>query len=325
MNLHVDEHIAFEYPEDYLLNAYSDGHTYCLQRGNRFLSLRLLDQDPWWQFLKMQLFHPAQPSVPCTDGTPPGPTDKKWIQDFKAYGFVGEACWFERISQQGDLILKAVDLFVSRGASRLHVKVSDTADFAQGVLDSALESVVFPGEQAYEAARKRGPRHVVKPSPYAVELRYLGEFGQSPKKKVRFNVAYKGKNPVEIQTRAVNLLVRNEKVLFEKVKEAVFRYYTQVVYPILEESDLVCQETKEVFPKIKDVEQIVPLVGFGSFLVHEPREDGTVPVGLRLDCDWDVEHGLGVRVVGLEIEAIGMDQVALFPDHIEWPGFHVEE
>ena len=50
-----------------------------------------------------------------------------------------------------------------------------------------------------------------------------------------------------------------------------------------------------------------------------------MPIGLRFDCDWDDEHGLGVRIVGREVEAVGTDYVALSPGLQEWPDSPVEE
>ena len=37
MKVHVDAHIGFEYPEDYLLSAPTPGYQYCLQRGRQFM------------------------------------------------------------------------------------------------------------------------------------------------------------------------------------------------------------------------------------------------------------------------------------------------
>ncbi len=65
------------------------------------------------------------------------------------------------------------------------------------------------------------------------------------------------------------------------------------------------------------------LVKLASLMVHEPREDGAVAIGLRFHCSWDDEHGLGLRAVGSALEAIGTDFVALDSRADEWPEFRV--
>jgi hypothetical protein len=325
VNLHVDQHIAFEYPQDYLLDVSSFGRQYCLRRGNRFLFLHLQDRRTWLLLKEQFLLRPKRPVLRRIGG-PAAPTLKSWIHTFNAHGFVGKACWQETTNPKGELIHKGVCLFVSRGRSRLYVQVHDFTDFTQGPLESVLESVAFPGEKAYEQARRQGPTHAAKPSPYAVELRHLAAFGHSPDQPKRtFNVAYQGKKIVEMQIKAVDDLARNEELLFDKVKNAVFRYYTQDIYPIVQDSGLAIEDIKQLYPQAATAEDIVPLVQFGSILVHEPRSDGTVPVGLRFDCDWDVEHGLGVRIAGLDIETVGTDEVALSPDLNQWTDSHPEE
>lgn len=64
------------------------------------------------------------------------------------------------------------------------------------------------------------------------------------------------------------------------------------------------------------------LVKLSSLMVHEPRDDGAVAIGLRFHCSWDEEHGMGLRTVETTIEAIGTDFVALDSRLEEWPQFH---
>ena len=115
-------------------------------------------------------------------------------------------------------------------------------------------------------------------------------------------------------------MVDNEKSVFHQSQKAVFRYYTEFVYPFFLKEGLV-PEGPDSIPRISSEQEILPLVKFSSVDVHEQQKDGTVPLGLRFYCNWDDEHGLGLRVIKDRVVAVGTDDVALSPDDFGWEGF----
>ena len=133
----------------------------------------------------------------------------------------------------------------------------------------------------------------------------------------KFDVEYRGPSISDKQRQAVERLIADEEQLYAQARTAVFQYYTEHIYPLLSTS---IGAMDELWPACRTIEEVMRLVKLGGLIVHEPRADGAVPIGLRFECSWDEEHAMGLRVVGSTIEAVGTDHVALDPRLDEWPG-----
>ena len=304
MNKYVDEHIAFEYPEDYLLSVSSPGQAYSLERGSSCVILTPTDNetlDLW----RLQFGKKMRMPRPDTGGDPASPETRYRMDRYTTHGLEGDDFSCELISPKGKLILKDTTLLLTRGGHGLDVRVQDKKDFSRGRFDTVLATVAFPGEKAYEAARQRGSRQKKPETPYTIDLEYFVKFGDPQAKSARtFNVSYDGDDVCEAQQHSVDDFVSNESTMFETVKQAVFHHYRQEQFPILRE---VIDE--EQLPCITTAGDVVPLMQLMEIHVHEPAKDGRVPIGLGFECEWTA-NGLGICFLGSNIEEIGNYYVA---------------
>jgi hypothetical protein len=212
-----------------------------------------------------------------------------------------------------------VDLALSRGDWRIWLRIVDNKDFPLNLVDPILETMAFPGEALYVEAQRLGLIKMQAPSPYVVSLRRFSNFGRKVKQgRTKFDVEYRGAAVSDQQRQAVERLVGDEEQLYEEVRLAVFRYYSEYIYPLLTTE---VGRNDKLWPFCQTVEEIMRLVKLSSLVVHEPREDGAIAIGLRFHCSWDEEHAMGLRAVGSGIEAVGSDFVALDSRGSGWPEF----
>jgi hypothetical protein len=321
MNLYVDNAISFRYPEDFISSAKTQFGQYSLVRGDASIFLWIIRDDFTWK----RMWQDVQriPDLPPFDTVVEGvgfPGGKMWTEDFAECGFEGKIRRFLSYNHRNELADKHILLAAFRGPNRITVHAGDRGDFSEDILRQVLESIAFPGEGAYSNASSQGPRREKRSSPNAVELVHLLGLGRRSKgDDFRVNTTYEGDSVSEAQTEALAQLVHHERIILEKVKKAVFQYYTECIYPLLKSVGLYhWEESEELFSQISRVNQIVPMIELVSVIVHEQRQDGIVPVGLCFGCDWDPEHGLGVRMAGQDVEAVGADEAAMFPDTQDW-------
>src|SRR6185312_727209 len=134
---------------------------------------------------------------------------------------------------------------------------------------------------------------------YVTSLRYFPKFGRKGRTGHRkYDVEYGGDGVSDQQLQAVERFLGDEEALYEQARLAVFRYYTVEIYPMASKIG----RCDDLWPPCETVEDVMRLVKFSSLMVHEPREDGAVAIGLRFHCSWDEEHALGLRAVGSTIE-----------------------
>ncbi|MBE0534563.1 MAG: hypothetical protein IH624_02760 [Phycisphaerae bacterium] len=315
MNTHVDDHVAFDYPEDYLLESCYPGY-YSLKHASRFIFVRTPDSEAW-ELFKMQQDHALKAEEPPARPFKKAPTQSISVYPYVAHGFSGEAFWWELISPQNKLLLKGVNLHAKRGPNYLHLRVDDKRDFSQEVLDTFLRTLFFPGEDGYTARARTGPKTHIADSPYIVRLpRFASRKGRKETPSM-FSVEYGGQSITPAQKQAVETLITEEESMYAKALDAVFHYYTNCVRLTLEQAGLCQGPTAKLFPKLKRPSQMAARFTLLSIRVHEPRDDGIAPLALHCDCTWDPEHGLGIRLKGAQIETVGTDEVAIFRDHYE--------
>ena len=211
---------------------------------------------------------------------------------------------------------KHVNLFLGRGPRRIWVRMDDERDFSLERLDPILGSLAFRGEERYQQSEQQEPSEQQVSSPYVVSLRHFPKFGRRPKKgPARYDVEYKGDPPSDQQIQAVERFLHDEEALYEQARLAIFRYYNERIYPLA--SSLGRHD--DLWPACETTEKVMRLVQLNGLFVHEPRDDGAIPIGLRFHCTWNEEDAMGLRVAGTILETVGTDFVALDPDLIDWP------
>ena len=98
----------------------------------------------------------------------------------------------------------------------------------------------------------------------------------------------------------IEYLYDNRLAVKEQILMAVHEYYLGQVYPQK-------SEIKDVFEvelsKIDVKNDIAKLVALHEVFIW--TEEEAQDFGFSFSCDWDPEHGLGVRMVGSEIKVIG--------------------
>ncbi len=315
MNRYVDSRIAFSYPEDLRCTYHARSREYHLRRGSFHLFLVLPSKEAWQNmFLQAGLDWQA-PRIRVEGGGPPPPTFERWLEEYARHRFEGRVVHGLTRNGFGEIIIKRVDLFLNRGSRRIWLRMNDDRDFSLDRLDPILGSLAFRGEDLYQTSEQQGPVEQRVPSPYVVSLKHFPKFGRRPKKGLaRYDVEYQGDPPSDQQIQAVERFLHDEEALYEQARLAIFRYYNERIYPLV--SSIGRQD--ELWPPCKTVEQVMRLVQLNSLMVHEPRDDGAIPIGLRFHCSWNEEDAMGLRVVGPNIEAVGTDSsVALDPSSIE--------
>jgi hypothetical protein len=324
MNRYVDERIAFSYPETLRCTWHPKSAEYYLRRGSVHIFMRLPDDEDW-----ESLFDDAGSVWPVPRGSfdsegQPIPTHDHWFTEYREHSFEGRANSMLSRTRDDKLCGKRVDLVLSRGEWRIWVRVDCDQDFSLDLVDPILASMTFPGEDQYVEAQRLGP--IVQKqgsSPYVISLKYFPKSfrkGES-KRAVKFDVEYQGGAVSDAQLRAVERLVAEPEGLYEQATVAVFRYYTEEIYPFMSAQ---IGPSDKLWPSCQTAEEVIRLVKLSGLMVHEPRDDGAIAIGLRFHCSWDEEHGLGLRIVGSTIEAVGPDFVALGSRGGEWSGFRAE-
>jgi hypothetical protein len=125
------------------------------------------------------------------------------------------------------------------------------------------------------------------------------------------------------QRLALKEFVANEKQILRAVREAIYRNYREKYLPHREELRAALTETARVngiqsdliemgmkgFPEIKTGNELDSLVALLAIRVHRPV-NGVAKIGILFECPWERDEGLGVRVAGSTVEAIGTGEVA---------------
>jgi hypothetical protein len=121
----------------------------------------------------------------------------------------------------------------------------------------------------------------------------------------------------EEQLKALNEFLQKEKELYEKAREAIYDFYNKSYQDykrgwdfgrkLFGSGDL--DDLDEVLPKIMVGNELDKLVRFGKIYVH-PARQGNSRIGIECSCPWDEEHGLGVLILGDEVEEVGLAEVS---------------
>ena len=99
-----------------------------------------------------------------------------------------------------------------------------------------------------------------------------------------------------------------KKIFFSKVEENLFQYFNQS-----REESLLSEETKKsVFPHLTKSFDLKSLVKPPTILVsYYDGDSWSDYIGLLMECTWEKEHGLGVKIVDNQIEEIGFQDIVI--------------
>lgn len=94
--------------------------------------------------------------------------------------------------------------------------------------------------------------------------------------------------------------------LEEKIREAIFQYYTEICTIRREEIDANILDKLPVIRVSADMEKLISPVQFCIPELEENRE-----VILLFDCKWNYNAGMGVKIVNEEVVRVGIQNDVL--------------
>jgi len=317
MNKHCDEFVSFSYSTDLLLAEACPSVRYSFQRGDFFFSFSACDKVTW-ESRKFQIEQPIEVPphaiVKNGIGIPGGKIETSSVN---RYGFSGLQYLFHSYGIDAGYIGSQMDMLLERGGNRLIGMVSGFDEETLRYVDDVLQSIKFNGEPDYDPQSPKTSQSSWT-GPYTVDL---ARFFASPGSGRPLNVSYAGDSISKEQTVALAAFAGNQEQLSLKTFDCVAKYHQAIVRPTQIELSKHISEiygAAQGFACIENASDVRNHVRLMSVRVHQPRTSKDVPIGLTFSCEWDPEHGLGVRFAGDTLETVGTDEVSLMPELIHW-------
>lgn len=110
----------------------------------------------------------------------------------------------------------------------------------------------------------------------------------------------------EEQYIAYKSLMQNWEQLQQGFLQAILDYYKQ------ERQELGYDiEVNENYPQIESINQLLEMINLVGIVVpygdiYEERD-----IGITFDCTWDIENGLGIRLLNERVAEVGYQDVAI--------------
>ena len=60
------------------------------------------------------------------------------------------------------------------------------------------------------------------------------------------------------------------------------------------------------FPEVKDAEELTKLYSLNYILIHDTEDSEKNTLGLVYDCTWNIGEGMGIKMVGFDVDNIGI-------------------
>lgn len=142
----------------------------------------------------------------------------------------------------------------------------------------------------------------IKPSDgsFEIEVRLIGVPGggdNTDRDRIRTTEAFQA---------TVKYQVEHQQKIFSKIMDAAQQEYDNA----LANKDAYDPETVDLYlPPVNNQDDLKALITPLQIHIGYTDEEGVRYVGYEFDCSWDDEHGFGVRLQGLEIEAFGYADV----------------
>ncbi len=111
-----------------------------------------------------------------------------------------------------------------------------------------------------------------------------------------------GQNITEKQVDKYKQIVDNPKKFFDMVAQSIFDYY------VTDYNDFCYLEE---LPKITTIKELRPLLLLGKGIVIYIERDFRDYIGVSLECIWEEEHGLGVKIKDGKVIDVGFEDIIL--------------
>ncbi|MDM5186253.1 DUF2004 domain-containing protein [Bacillus sp. DX4.1] len=110
----------------------------------------------------------------------------------------------------------------------------------------------------------------------------------------------------EKQYASYNSLIQNWEYLQQSILQPILDYYKQKRYELGYDVSY-----NENYPLIETVRQLLERIRLVGIYVPSARRFEGRYIGLTFDCTWDIENGLGIRLINEEVARIGYQDVAI--------------
>ena len=131
-------------------------------------------------------------------------------------------------------------------------------------------------------------------------------FGNNVETEVVFRLAEAGREPSEKQIEALCRLLPPDSSFFADLPETLLAHYNTA----RDESSLSQESIAELFPPIQNAAELDRMIELRGILVWHYDADWSSYIGVLAECNWEEEHGLGIKVVdGVPIEIGNQDIV----------------
>ncbi len=112
----------------------------------------------------------------------------------------------------------------------------------------------------------------------------------------------------EIFRTAVTWVMERDHLIRPLVLAALVDEYWEVRDIVID--TLIDEDPDDVVPEIQSSEDLAPLCGIINLHIGGMTSEGQAIFGIELGCNWEEEHGAGVRFEGLKVVEAGMGDAA---------------
>ncbi|MED4533989.1 DUF2004 domain-containing protein [Metabacillus fastidiosus] len=110
----------------------------------------------------------------------------------------------------------------------------------------------------------------------------------------------------EVQYTAYQSLMQNWEQLQQSFLQPILDYYQQKRYEV--GYDI---EFSENYPLVETTDQLIKMIRLDGIIVSYPDIYEGRDIGMLFNCTWDVENGLGLRIINEKVMEVGYQDVAI--------------
>ncbi len=107
----------------------------------------------------------------------------------------------------------------------------------------------------------------------------------------------------EVFRSVINWIIENAPAIRDLLFPALVNQYWEMRDLVIE--FLIDEDPDDVVPAIAEPDDLAKLCGLVAIHIGGQTADGLPRFGIELDCNWEEEHGAGVRFVGLRVVEAG--------------------
>ncbi|MGG3891370.1 DUF6985 domain-containing protein [Metabacillus fastidiosus] len=110
----------------------------------------------------------------------------------------------------------------------------------------------------------------------------------------------------EVQYTAYQSLMQNWEQLQQSFLQPILDYYQHERYEL--GYDI---EFSENYPLVETTDQLIKMIRLDGIIVSYPDIYEGRDIGMLFNCTWDVENGLGLRLINEKVMEVGYQDVAI--------------